>query len=51
MLGYSVAVNDYSWAWLWTYVGLQQYIIIHRPYIEQNNDDDYAAFDTKKTEW
>ena len=53
MLGYSVAVNDYSWAWLWKYVGLQQYIIIHRPYrpTEQNNDEDYATFNTKKTEW
>ena len=29
MLGYTVAVNDYSFAWLWTYVGLEQYIIIH----------------------
>ena len=40
MLGYTVAVNDYSFAWLWTYVGLEQYIIIHRPYTEQNNDED-----------
>ena len=49
------AVNYYPWARLWKDVGLCRITAIHyytqALYTEQNNDEDYAAFDTKNTEW